>query len=95
MFQECGSLSELNQRRSALVAEISKEPSEIQVAKLQEIHNAYNARRKELLNTPNSYKRLNKIKYSRVTPVMYAGVPCGGYSTEQGTIVMTKKGFFI
>lgn len=95
MFSGCNNLTELNSTRSKLISELLPEQSDL-IEKTQEINNAYNARRKEILSAKATpYKQFESTRYPRQTRVQYSSVPILGVSSKPGTIEMTRQGFLI
>lgn len=95
MFSSCNNLTELNSTRSKLISELAAKHGNL-TAMTQEINNAYNARRQEILSTKiTPYKPFVSTRYPRQERVQYSSVPIRGVSTKPGTIEMTRQGFLI
>ena len=86
MFEKCTTLRELN---AARVEEAAKGTN------IVEVNNAYNARKKELMNSSVNYTRVETIPVNIETESQYlASLVYKGPSTKPGTIEITPQGVY-
>lgn len=83
MFEECKTLAQLNAARVQAV----------QTGDQVTINNAYNKRRKEIIEAHATYVQLTPIEPRIEEMPVMSCVPLIGRSTERGCIVLTEKGF--
>ena len=84
MFEECNTLTELN------AARIKASSDGID---LITVNNAYNNRRREILDTKKPFVVLTPIVVSPREIKRYSGVPVVGRTSIPGCIQLTDKGF--
>lgn len=84
MFENCGTLAELNAARIKASSE---------GIDLITINNAYNARRQDILTTRKPFVALTPIVVKPREVKDYCGVPVAGRSTVAGCIQLTASGF--
>ncbi len=88
MFDNCTTLAELNASRIQAVQAGGN---------IVDINNAFNARRKDIINKESNNGSYTKLKVIKVTPdetVNYCGVPVAGRSSKIGVIQFTPQGFY-
>lgn len=84
MFEECGTLAELNAARIKAASE---------GVDLITINNEYNCKRQAILNGKKKFKEIYPIKVKPREVTQYCGVPIAGRAEVPGCIVMTENGF--
>lgn len=83
MFEKCTTLAELNAARIEASGK----------GDIVEINNAYNKRRREIINTKTTYVQLKPIEATTETLPVMSCVPIAGRSEEAGCIKLVKDGF--
>ena len=86
MFENCGSLAELNAARIKAVSDGTP---------LVDVNNAYNARRHEILTSVRTYKTIQFTRIEKPKVQRIATLPIAGLSQEKGTISFTERGFLV
>lgn len=85
MFSDCSTIQELNAKRiSMLKSDISH----------IEINRAFNIKRREILESSKTFKRLTKMVPTPHQPVIYNGCYYKSASNKPNTIIFSEGGFY-